>query len=204
MKKTAALIVLAAAATANADVFGPGAGFSIPDSNPAGASSTVNVSGMGNITGMTVTINGLSHTWVGDLVVTLTSPGGTNFLLMSRVGSTTATGLGDSSNLGGDYTFDDAASQSIWDIAVIAANGTGFVIPTGTYRTTGAQSSAYTSIMGAFGGSDPNGVWTLAITDNAGGDTGAITGWSLNIVPTPSAAAALGLGGLALGRRRRA
>ena len=36
-----------------------------------------------------------------------------------------------------------------------------------------------------------------------GGDTGAIAGWELRIVPAPSALALLGLGGVIAGRRNR-
>jgi subtilisin-like proprotein convertase family protein len=36
--------------------------------------------------------------------------------------------------------------------------------------------------MGAFIGENPNGTWTITITDDAGGDTGSLNSWSLNIV----------------------
>jgi hypothetical protein len=35
--------------------------------------------------------------------------------------------------------------------------------------------------MGAFSGENPNGTWTLTVSDDAGGDGGSINGWSLEI-----------------------
>lgn len=60
----------------------------IPDNNATGVTSTMVVSG----TGATVTANfnvdvNITHTYIGDLVVTLTSPAGTNVILHNRTGS---------------------------------------------------------------------------------------------------------------------
>ncbi|HKP02354.1 MAG TPA: Calx-beta domain-containing protein, partial [Chthoniobacterales bacterium] len=62
----------------------------------------------------------LTHTWVGDLDMILTSPGGTASLItVSRIGQTTAGGVGDSSNYGGLYNFtDSAAGTNIWTVAL--------------------------------------------------------------------------------------
>jgi hypothetical protein len=66
------------------------------------------------------------------------------------------------------------------------------------------------SLNAAFAGTSTQGLWTLSISDNAGGDLGAFTGWGLNIqsagaaVPEPgSALVLLGAGALAMVRRRR-
>ncbi|MEZ5064696.1 MAG: proprotein convertase P-domain-containing protein [bacterium] len=63
-------------------------GLSIPDNNPTGVSSTLVVSGTGGTvsSNLNVDIN-LTHTWIGDLIVRLTSPNGTVVTLHNRTGS---------------------------------------------------------------------------------------------------------------------
>ena len=66
----ASLTVLPASAVS---FTGTGAGFNIPDNNATGASSTITVPTSSNflITDITVTLNNLTHTWIGDLIATL-------------------------------------------------------------------------------------------------------------------------------------
>ncbi len=188
------------AAAANAGIYN-GAGFTIPDNNATGASSTIVVAGDTDfpITSVVVSLQGFTHTWIGDLTATLTSPDGTIHTLFARVGRIN-TGAGDSSDVSGIYTFADTGSD-FWAAAL--GGGSPFVIPGGTYRTTSANSAAFTSLDAAFAGQNGNGNWTLTMNDLAGGDVGGITGWSLTIVPAPGALALLGLGGMVAGRRRR-
>ncbi len=58
----------------------------IPDADPAGVSDVINVPQTGVLSGVTVDIQ-LTHTWIGDLTVTLTSPAGTAVTLHNRSGS---------------------------------------------------------------------------------------------------------------------
>ena len=72
-------------------------GLSIPDNNPSGVTSVMAVSG----TGATVTADfnvdiNLTHTYIGDLIVRLTSPGGTTVTLHNRSG-------GSANDLIGNY-----------------------------------------------------------------------------------------------------
>src|SRR5205085_4128347 len=80
----------------------------------------------------------LTHSWVGDLDMILTSPGGTASLItVSRIGVTSANSTGDSSNYGGMYNFtDSAAGTNIWTLATAAACGSTCDIPAGDYRST--------------------------------------------------------------------
>lgn len=212
MKKFA--IIAAFASTATAFAYGPGAGFTIPDNTPAGAFSTINVATAGTIVSIdsvTVTFGTAAHTWAGDLVATFSSVStGKSVHLFSRVGSTTATGAGDSSNLLGTYTFAAAGAS----FATEAGNGdTNYVMAPGTYaRSTHAFGAGAGSFFDAddysiFVGDSITDDWKLTISDNAGADTGAITGWSFeattSTVPEPASFAVLGLGALALIRRRR-
>jgi len=95
------------AASANAQFLGSANVGSIPDNNTTGVSSTINVGSSFGITGIAVTLNQASHSWVGDLIVTLTAPNGNTATIMRRVGSFTSTAVGDSSNLLGTYRFTD-------------------------------------------------------------------------------------------------
>ena len=193
-------VALATGSVACADVY-QGSGFTIPDNVQAGVSSVIEVSGgTSAITGVEVTLLGMTHTWVGDLNATLSSSRGTVFPLFIRIGILpTGGGAGFSTDLNGDYRFTDLASTTLWS----AASGGVALAPPGSYRTTGPQANAATSLNAAFGGQDSNGRWTLRMSDNAGADLGRIQGWTLSIVPTPGSLAIFGLAGIAAGRRRR-
>ncbi|MCW5900684.1 MAG: T9SS type A sorting domain-containing protein [Flavobacteriales bacterium] len=177
---------------------GTGLPAAIPDNAPlAGLDVTIPVSGItGTVENIGLNFTGLTHTWVGDLVILLTSPAGTTHTVIFRVGQPTcppgAPGAGDSSNLLGDYAFNDGAATTLWTAAV-AAPGTNDIIPSGTYRTTDVCVNTATSILATFGfpaavGVDNiNGDWTVYITDNAGADVGTIDGLSLEVCWTAPA-----------------
>lgn len=175
----------------------PGTGTgAIPDNAPT---NPLNISF--NVTGLSGTPTAISvsmtatHTWVGDLTATLVAPNGTSHVLFGRTGTTSANTFGSSSDLGGTYVFNDAATGTNWWAAAV----TNPVAP-GSYRTTqpgpqpAANFSPVTSIDTSFAGvTNPNGTWTLRISDNAQGDTGSVTAASLTLVggtppppPTPA------------------
>ncbi|HEV7558504.1 MAG TPA: proprotein convertase P-domain-containing protein [Kofleriaceae bacterium] len=60
----------------------------IPDNNTTGITSHLPVVGNGTVATMTVSLH-ITHTYRGDLVVTLISPGGTQFVLSNRSGGST-------------------------------------------------------------------------------------------------------------------
>ena len=57
----------------------------IPDNDPTGISSVINVAQEGTVFGTNVGVN-ITHTWQGDLLVTLRSPQGTDHILHNRTG----------------------------------------------------------------------------------------------------------------------
>ncbi|WP_434928173.1 S8 family serine peptidase [Shewanella sp. HL-SH2] len=57
----------------------------IPDNNAGGISSTINVADDIAVFGLAANVD-ISHTWIGDLIVTLTSPNGTEAVLHNRDG----------------------------------------------------------------------------------------------------------------------
>jgi subtilisin-like proprotein convertase family protein len=60
-------------------------GVMISDNNPAGIERTLNVSRAGDIRDIDVTVD-ITHTYIGDLNVTLLSPGGAQAVLHDRSG----------------------------------------------------------------------------------------------------------------------
>ena len=58
----------------------------IPDNSAAGVSDVINIDQLGEISDVMVYVN-LTHTYIGDLILTLTSPAGTSVVLHNRTGS---------------------------------------------------------------------------------------------------------------------
>jgi hypothetical protein len=153
---------------------------------------TFNVSGIsGNVSNLSVdtTFGSPNHTWMGDVVTTIIAPNATQFTVFGQTTSTTATGIGDSSDLGGLYTFNNAATGNWWTAATTAAAAA--VIPPGSYRTAqlggAGATNAATDMNAAFATTPANGTWTLRVTDGCTGDTGAITAAALTITGAATA-----------------
>jgi hypothetical protein len=128
-----------------------------------------------------VTLNGFSHTWPSDVDVMLQSPSGQNVIILSDAGGSTAV-----SNI--NMTFSDAA-------AAVAPG----VLTSGTFRPTnvgtpdnfptpgpGSLTQATPLLSSFTSANNPNGDWKLFVLDQAAGDLGTITSWSItfSVVPT--------------------
>jgi subtilisin-like proprotein convertase family protein len=160
---------------------------------------TFNVTGMGAAAPADVRVTGLlvSHTFIGDLTVTLIAPDGTTQrALFGRTGAITAAGLGDNSNLAGPYTFADDAAGNWWSTASSTNDST--AIAAGSYRTSGVGGAGggpgpdpgtLTQLTSAFAGvTHPNGTWKLRFVDSCGQTLGTVTAATLELVPGPCAA----------------
>lgn len=137
---------------------------SIPDNNPGGTTSIINVADGGTIDDVTVDL-AVSHTWVGDLIVSV-SHGGTSVTLMDQPGVPASTFGCSGNNISANFS--DAGGGTVE--AVCPATDP---VLNGTFQ-------AVTSLS-AFDGLDASGNWTLSISDNASGDTGSLTEWCLNL-----------------------
>ena len=161
-----------------------GSGGSINDFSTL--TSTISVPDNFVVTDVNVILNGLSHSYWNDLVITLTHGGVTSTLLDHE---------GGSSNPNGTFTFDDSASKSASQI-----NTSG-----GSFRPETALS--------AFNGTSSAGAWVLKVADTAWIDSGNLTSWSVQLsgnagaVPEPATwammIAGFGLVGGAMRRRSK-
>ncbi|MDZ7362581.1 MAG: S8 family serine peptidase [candidate division KSB1 bacterium] len=122
------------------------------------AVSTLSVTENFIITDVNVTMN-ISHTWVSDLVITLTAPNGTSVGLFSRNG-----GSGDNLST---TTFDDEAATSITN---------GAAPYNGSFQPDNA--------LAIFDGLQSNGTWTLRVYDGVAFDGGTLNSWSITFERT--------------------
>ncbi len=166
----------------------PGSGDGSPSGSPASTyPSNISVSGLsGNVSNVTATFSNLSHTSASDIHALLVGPTGANIELMADLGGGSSLVTASNATL----TFDDAAASSLPGSGAIA---------TGTYKPTndnpGPDSfpgpapspSSNTTLASAFNGTNPNGTWSLYVTDNVSGDTGSMSGWSLSVTTAVTA-----------------
>ena len=133
----------------------------IPDANPTGVSSSIVVVADETIDDLEISVD-ITHTWVGDLIVSL-EHNGVTAVLMDRPG-VPATTFGCSG---------DNISVTFTDSAAITVEGE----CAGTNPTINGLFLPMDSLMAAFGGMSTQGTWTLTVSDNGGGDTGTLDEW---------------------------
>src|SRR5688572_15397858 len=144
-----------------------GASIEITDNSASSTyPSAINVTGLaGNITKVTVGLNGLSHSFPSDIGIMLVSPGGdaVNLVLMSDA-------CGGANIVNQNFTFDDDALLPLSP----APTGIGCVGgtfkpsnygPTETYPAPAPAPSTNLTLAEAFNGTNPNGVWRLYVRD---------------------------------------
>ena len=131
----------------------------VPDNNPFGVNSVINIHTTSTITDVNVTVN-LTHTWVADLTIKLIAPNGTEILLSASNG-----GNGD------NYT------NTVFDSDAIEPIGSGAAPFTGTFQPEGDLSQ----LNGSFSGGD----WTLNVIDTDLFLSGTLDNWSLEVCGVP-------------------
>ena len=201
--RTLALLSLLASAASSQSFSVSGSGGAIPASGSGGGGnwptalpgtpfvSTVNVPVA--VTSLCeVKIDGLNHTWSGDLQIVLFAPTGVGYTMLSRPGFNSSGNFGNDGAFvgGGPVEFAGPGHQAIPD-------GPSLDIPPGIYSqhfgdpnglpwpsgTLNILNTAMPQISG------PAGIWTLRIFDWEGGDVGSCTSWTLagngNCFPPP-------------------
>ncbi|MBK8180537.1 MAG: proprotein convertase P-domain-containing protein [Planctomycetes bacterium] len=103
----------------------------------------------------------ITHTWNGDLLIELTSPAGTVVTISN------SNGAGEVDIFAGTL-FDDQSLNSV----VSYPYTSGVAVP---------DLQPEQSLNDTLRGENPNGSWTLSITDQAGLDVGTLNSWSLDV-----------------------
>jgi len=160
----------------------------IPDNSAAGVDIVVPVSGVGSISDLNFSIDqvsggtcdgttgdpdcGVNHTWVGDVKITVTSPGGTTVAVFDRPGVPASTFGCSNNNLANIVLNDDGGLPSVETQANPGpACTTSLQFPSGNFSPNNP--------MSAFDGQNADGNWTINFSDNGGGDTGTARRFSL-------------------------
>ncbi|WP_433262453.1 S8 family serine peptidase [Actinosynnema sp. CS-041913] len=144
----------------------------IPDNDTVGVAVPITVSGVGHGARITFSVDGatcsaadgattvgIDHTYVEDLVGTLTSPSGASATVFQRSGGTGA-------NLC-QVVFDDSAEKPFSSVVSAQAPFTG------TWRPTGS--------LGALLAEPVDGTWTFRVVDSVASDRGSIRAVSLHV-----------------------
>lgn len=151
--------------------------------------SNISVGGFpGNLSDVNLHLYGMNHTWSDDIDILLVGPQGQNLIVMSDAG-------GNLDLVNVDLTFDDAAAANLPDSAQIVS---GAYKPTNygggdTFPAPAPVPSASTT-LDIFNGASPDGVWSLYVVDDTGGDSGVINGgWCLELTGESAAVPAIDL-----------
>ncbi len=150
---------------------------------PTLAAGTVNVPLTGTLTNAaSLTINlGITHTWMGDLVMELETPAGTKCALIKRIGAATDAACGSGSNfIGANVLSFNSANTA--PVPALPATG----IPAGSYAPTGPTAPStfpatipLCNLATFLNGVAINGAWKMNTYDHGGGDTGTLDTFSL-------------------------
>ena len=182
MKLRLFLILIAGAGTLSirASLFSSGTiNAIIPDNNPNGYASSINVTGLGSsLQTLSVSLN-VSGGYNGDLYAYLIGPTGQMTVLLNRVG----TGGGNTygyANAGFDITVSDSGATGLHNYQDNSSSYNGGQL-TGNWQ----PDSGGLSFATRYGSSDPNGTWSLFFADLSQGSQSTLVGWSLDITAVP-------------------
>jgi len=200
MKKLSVISLLAVVASlAHANLWDSGTGLNFAAVDSTEVTYGFTASGLaGTLTQVDIYLNP-EHTYSGDLYLELQAPDGTFISLLENPGNASPNSGASSRHL---------KSIFFQETGLTCENWGGSTNPTVDSATTGeiyAHSMGYyTNTFASITGS-LNGSWSFIVGDIASGDTGTIDRIVMHSVATPEPGtwAVLGLGGVAMMRRRR-
>lgn len=170
-----ALLTALSAVSGTATVSSGPISVAIPDANATGVSTPLTVSGIpANAVGSSASVLfNITHTWDGDLTLFLKSPNNQVLNLVNARG-------GSADN----FVNTVISSTATTPIASGAAPFTGTFLPDGS--TSAPAPTGFTPTATTFAplystAGQLNGTWSFGARDNAGGDVGTITSWSLTL-----------------------
>ncbi len=173
---TAVAMTVAAAPAAAQNFTNPGTIALVDETE---TTSVINVSGVtGTVTGLTLSLNGLTHTYPDDLVFGVYSASqNLGLVFFSNAG-----GSADVNNI--TLSFNDLATSQLPQFSQLTS---GTYLPSNYGEYTFNAFNNADSFSDFFSG-NVNGAWTLYALDTAAGDTGSVVnGWSLNFTTNASA-----------------
>jgi len=145
----------------------------IPDNSAVGATHIVAIAGAGPSTCDVDVQLFITHTWASDLIITVQSPAGSSTTLSNRRG-------GSNDNVFNGTTWNDSATglttDNVYANNVVATP----LIPEGA--------------LAKFQGENPNGNWTIKVTDNSAFDVGTLASSRVNVQSCTAAECHLVLG----------
>ena len=161
---------------ATADLFRSEPGLGIPDNVAVGIADTLEASPSLTITDLNIALE-IEHTWIGDLIFTVTH-GGVTVTIVDRPGVPSNT-VGCHADLActREIVLDDEAegappdSIECGDISMCSTCFPGDLVPARSYFPNAA--------LGAFDNIDQAGPWILTASDNWPADTGRICAWEV-------------------------
>ncbi|MBI5383368.1 MAG: PEP-CTERM sorting domain-containing protein [Verrucomicrobia bacterium] len=199
----AALLCIGTVARADTTNYNFSVGLAIPDNDPNGlANRQVVSSAIVQITNITVSLTvsgGASGAWNGDYFAYLSHSSG-YAVLLNRPGKTASNPFGYSDSGFNNVTFNDAATGDVhtYRYTLFGNDTTPLSGPlTGSWRPDGREidpafvvdTDPRTALLSSFRGLDPNGEWTLFLSDLSAGSDGVLVSWNLRVwgvVPEPS------------------
>lgn len=152
------------------------ASVAIPDAGPAAPyPSTIQVSGLtASVFRVRVVLTNLAHTFPDDLDLLLVGPGGQTVLLLSDAGGEFAV-----TNL--TLTFDADATGRLPNSTPLTAGAwlpSDHEVAADAFPPS-APPAPYGTNLAVFQGTNPNGLWSLFVVDDATKDAGSLGAWSL-------------------------
>ena len=139
-------------------------GVAIPDGNPTGITASMNVTENVSISDLNINLN-ITHSWVGDVIVSIKSPAGTIATIFDRPGVPSSTYGCSGNNI--LATMDDEAATAVENqCAGSEPTINGSFIPNNP--------------LSIFDGENTAGIWELKVSDAVGGDTGSLISWGMD------------------------